>query len=955
MTITQVDIPLDFRTINYGFSVADHNCAAYSTGTGFYALGDCNGSGNRSIAIINPAYPLDNNQRLIGLHGYATYGGPRGSSGIGLGIANSISNVQQQIKPVGGGQIELAVSVDSGAYGAMPSIVFFVNAIDDGSFAYALTELVLTVLVDDSIAQGQPPVVGNGPPPQHYSNDCKTNLTYQYGIGPNCLDIGDTAEFISGNTNIGNILSVIFNPPATLSFLYADNWDPTKVPEIGYFLTENPLGNKTFSFDRAAYADPSKIPVPIEVAKLEIFGPNQGSSFNLFAKVLGVHGSNSQPPVIAGGDLAIQQAIGDSITKAINDESTNVGQKIDNGLNDFKNSIQDLITNFPTQLFSAFISGVTGLPQSTTQNLLANIKIPPELIDRFVTFIQDLISTEGIAFTKFISTLGINNLAKVDSNIVGQTQSFNGTLSAQETVVNNLLKGQYVNADSFFNDLKGAGNDVALLEWLQNAYLLVVGTFEFLKSKTDIADIVTKQLLLGQYTPLPNDLATLINIKFRGQITQDELYSEGARLGLSHQRIDNALLASTPLPPIDVITQDFMRGYINEQQHDGFLGRRGFSLDDIKLIKASYNIIPPPTDITRMADKHIFSSDIPTYFGQYTEIPQPYIDAMKQWGLGGDWTNKLWAAHWSLPGLQDVFSMFHRGIITEDQLNGFFSLTDILPFFREQLKKLNYSLITRVDIRRFYAEGVFTEAQVKDAYIKLGFDATNADLQTQFTVLHERASELPAKIKIKNLTESLVVKAYKSNVIGKQEAINRLGLVGYLPNDASIILDLENQLDNSSILADKTQHYHDRLLNHILASFSKATISEAEARQYLLQIGVPSAEVESELTYTNIERVLALKEYAEQHVRSTYSSGQLSKVDATNLLTSIGFNMSEILFLFQELDLVRNLRNKPLSETQLKEIYGANLITPQELYDEFVSIGYNDKHANWLTQTIVKA
>lgn len=954
MTVKQVDIPLNFTVINYGFSVTDHNCADYSPGTGFYALGDCNGSGNRTIAIVNTAYPLDNNQRLIGLHGFATYGGPRGSSGIGIGLTTNQGNVSQQIKPVGGGQIELSVSVDSGAFGAKPPILFFVNALDDGTFPYAITKLVLTVLVDDSIDIGTPPVIGNGPPLQHASGDCKSNLSYQYGIGPNCIDIDDIVEFHSGLTNIGNILSIIFNPPAVLQFLYVENWDTSAVPALPYFIVENPLGQRVYSFDKVTYSDPSQIPIPIECAKLEIFGPSLNQSFNLFAHVVDIKNPIIANPIGAGIDLGNTLEHLNDIVTAINNENDNLGGKLEAGLGDLNGKFDSLINNFPTQLFSAFISGITGIPQSTTQNLLANIKIPQELVDQFITFIQNLISTEGIAFTQFISNLGKDNLAKVDSNIVGQTQSFDGTLSAQETVVNNLLKGQYVNADSFFNDLKGAGNDVALLTWLQNAYLLIAGTFDFLKSKTDIADIVTKQLLLGQYTPLPNDLATLINIKFRGQITQDELYSEGARLGLSHKRIDNALLASSPLPPIDVITQDFMRGYINEQQHDGFLGRRGFSLDDIKLIKASYNIIPPPTDITRMADKHIFSSDIPTYFGQYTEIPQPYIDAMQQWGLGGDWTKKLWAAHWSLPGLQDVFSMFHRGIITEDQLNGFFSLTDILPFFREQLKKLNYSLITRVDIRRFYAEGVFTEAQVRDAYIKLGFDATNADLQTQFTVLHERASELPAKIKIKNLTESLVVKAYKSNVIGKQEAINRLGLVGYLPAEASIILDLENQLDNSSILADKTQHYHDRLLNHILASFSKATISEAEARQYLLQIGVPSAEVESELTYTNIERVLALKEYAEQHVRSAYSSGQLSKVDATNLLTSIGFNMSEILFLFQELDLVKNLRNKALSETQLKEIYGAQLITPQELYDEFISIGYNDKHANWLTQTIVK-
>lgn len=948
MAVTQGNLIWDIASGNLKDLKSPDACSVFITDTGWKSTNLCHDGSMQTVVIGLDSFPLPNNVRVIGAAVSGAYNGPRGT--IGYNWKNDYEDLEfgGGIIAQGGGSWNFQASINTADYGVPLSFSVGIFAPNDAGAFAVINSIVLSILVDDSLPEGLPGDPQDHPPVA----DCIDTVTYAAGSGPDCVVEQGEYTFTSSGDRVLNQINCTFLRATGFQIIGYTNWSLQSIQNTYWIDIESPVGTTTLKANKSGAQDPVLQNFLSTATKLVIYGDNNSGPFTMrlrIAKVNDTDAPNPSDPNATYGDIFTGL---NGIKEAINTQIGNLNDGVTDKLFNIGFVLDELKNDLPANLISALVSSVTGAPQSVVQGLLGSLQIPSNLVQDLLNFIDAIVTSETDTIKTSLQELGIATQSYLSSHVVSQGGLFDTTLSAQERVVNNLLEGKYSDADTFFNDLKGAGNNIALIEWLQNAYLIIFGTIGFLKAKTNIADIVTTQILLGEYTPNINDLSTLVTDLFRGAISLTELQDYAKRYGLDVSKVTELISAARPLPNPQEIREGFVRGFITQAQHDKYLQMLGFGQDDIAYLKTLYNIQLGPSDVTRIADKHIYSTDIPTIFGQYTELDQGYIDDMAKLGINADQTSKLWAAHWSLTGLQDTFSMYHRGIINDTELNTWFALTDIMPFFREKLKQLNYSLVTRVDIRRFYAEGLYNEEQVTQAYKKLGFNDADAQLQTQYTVLHERESENPTKVKIKTLTESMVIKAYKRGIIDENTAINRLTQVGYLPADAQLVLRLETQIDSTSFLADKTQHYHDKLLNHILASLSKGTVSEDEARSQLTAIGVPQAEIESEVAYAALERVLQLKEFVENHVRTAYTSGQIDKPTAINLMADIGFNMNEITYLFEELDLVKQLRNKQLTETQLKDIYNAGVIDRDTLYTELQNLGYTDKHAQWLTDTI---
>lgn len=611
-------------------------------------------------------------------------------------------------------------------------------------------------------------------------------------------------------------------------------------------------------------------------------------------------------------------------TSATNDLATQLSQSVTNAIGDFADTLKTALAN------------TTGIPAQIIEPVIEAVKI---LID------NELKSLTGIANAQ------LNFVNKPLFPAITQAAvTFNKAIDNQAMVLQNLLHGQYSTLDEFYNALNKAGTNTGLLKSLQDTITVVSVISMYIKARLISAETVLNQLTLSSDLPNLNDINTIVLAYFRGELSHDAFIQEIAKYGLNEERANQLLISRSVLVGLSDLKTALQRGLISEDQHDFILSQYGMAQGTISIIKSVYELLPSPTDITRMADKHIFATDIPQIFGQNSELDQGYLDDMALWGISNDNVRKLWASHWSLPGLQETFDMWHRGFISDTELDIFFKLTDILPFFRDKLKLLSHNLVTRVDIRRMYHVGVYSQAQVFDAYKRSGYSDKDAADLTTFTVENDRLSELPKATRLRNLTESLVVKAFKKQVISKQDAINRLMLVGYTTSDASLILDLETQTATLDKLPDKTEYYHDKARKRVLDDYAKGVFSRDEALQYLIEIGVPQTEAAQELYYAEIERIEQLKSLVINHIRQAYTKGQITKADATNLMLTYGFGMSEITLLFEELDIVKSLRNKELTLPQLTAIAKKGIITPEQFAVELGNLGYNDTHVSWLLQ-----
>lgn len=621
------------------------------------------------------------------------------------------------------------------------------------------------------------------------------------------------------------------------------------------------------------------------------------------------------------------------ITALINNQNANqegllnvLSSGLEDGLNNAANTFINALTQqfgIPADLAGAIINGFVNLIKAGIQEVTASI--------------SGATSWNGVSLHDIVGRF-FDNVKVLNGNL--------------DSLLNDIVKGKYKSMDDMYSAIKRLGGNSDVIVWLQNIFTVFWIIIAYLKVRT--ASAAKSLTYLQNATDQPEILGVneAISAYFRNNMTKQQTTDELHKHGLSDIRINTAIEVSRPLLSLADAKFLYLHNKIDETQHDNILSNYGLSPGTIQFIKYAYELIPSPTDITRLADKHIFSGDINLKFGQYDEMPQDYIDAMKQWGIDPSWTRKLWAAHWSLPGIQQGFDMFHRGIITYEELNIFLNLTDILPFFRDKLINLAYNPIGRVDIRRFYAVGVYNQSDVYNAYIKLGYSPEDAQKQTNFTVENERLSEESHHTKIRDLSVSVITKAVLDGVIDTNTALNRLMSLGYLRQDADLILRLSALEHSQTKFKDKSVAYHDRAVSAILTAYSSGLVGRNEARSDLLHIGVGQTEADLELYYAELERIIKLKAEVVKTIKTAYAEGKVATNEISGILTNYGFGINEVQLIEEQMVIENTYRSKSLTLTQIKDFFNSGIIGATDVTLEVKSLGYSIRHTNWIVAWI---
>ncbi|KKL14540.1 hypothetical protein LCGC14_2514640, partial [marine sediment metagenome] len=81
---------------------------------------------------------------------------------------------------------------------------------------------------------------------------------------------------------------------------------------------------------------------------------------------------------------------------------------------------------------------------------------------------------------------------------------------------------------------------------------------------------------------------------------------------------------------------------------DERLTKIGMHPDYLDLHRELAFVIPPVADIITMAVREVFTPEIAARFGQYDDFPAPLEEWGLKKGLSKEWSQRYWAAHWSL-------------------------------------------------------------------------------------------------------------------------------------------------------------------------------------------------------------------------------------------------------------------------------------------------------------------
>lgn len=276
-----------------------------------------------------------------------------------------------------------------------------------------------------------------------------------------------------------------------------------------------------------------------------------------------------------------------------------------------------------------------------------------------------------------------------------------------------------------------------------------------------------------------------IEAYIRGNISHEELTKHLGKLGFKPHTVDLLVKNRKQLLNVGDIQALYNRGEISEAEAKKRFAEMGFdSKDQDALIKLA-GYIPTVSDFIRMAVREVFSPAVAEKYGQFEDYPEELTKFAKMAGLNPEYAKYYWAAHWELPSYTQGVEMYHRGIISYDELKTLLRSLDVMPYWRDKLIKLAETPFTRVDVRRMYQLGVLSFDEMVRAYMDLGYSQEKATQLAEFTKLDNAEEE-------RNLTKTEITTLYNQGTITREEATEFLKSIGYPEEHIELILSLED-------------------------------------------------------------------------------------------------------------------------------------------------------------------
>ncbi|MEM2293665.1 MAG: hypothetical protein QXX41_10360 [Nitrososphaerota archaeon] len=520
-----------------------------------------------------------------------------------------------------------------------------------------------------------------------------------------------------------------------------------------------------------------------------------------------------------------------------------------------------------------------------------------------------------------------------------------------ELIWSYIARGDYAGALRIIDDVfKGLGlpAPVQILRQILTliAYFWFTVHVQFIPLEMAATKRATHQIRPGGLSP--ETLAWAVHL---GLVGAGEFEENAANLGIPSHIAKAAFATIRKFATPEEIADAYLRGVITEEQHDAALRLMGYTDFDISIKKALYWRIPSPSDLIRMAVREVFTPEVAEKFGQYEDFPEAFKEWGKRLGISEFWAKAYWAAHWELPSMSQGFEMFHRRIITEEELKMLLRALDVMPFWRDKLIQLSYNVIPRVDLRRMYMMGILTEEDVYERYLDLGYKPEDARAMTEWTIRYYAPEDESELEEYRNLTRELIVKAYKTGLINRNEAFSRLVGLKYHENDAELILklaDTELEIDGGT---EKQRAGREKITRHISDAYVRGLMNRGEAMEALLRLNYTYEEAENILKAAESDFIMEGIDDFITGVRNRYVDGVLNRDEAEAALTAANLDADGIKRLLWKWDMEKVKKSRLLSVSDLRTAFVKGVIDEGFVREELKNLGYDDKRVEVIVRT----
>lgn len=332
--------------------------------------------------------------------------------------------------------------------------------------------------------------------------------------------------------------------------------------------------------------------------------------------------------------------------------------------------------------------------------------------------------------------------------------------------------------------------------------------------------------------------AETISLFFKGSITKNKLYENLSYHGYSSEKVNQLLTVNEILLNVNDISSLLHRKEISEQEAIARIKRLGYDDKEVKeLLKLSL-YIPTPPDMIRFAVRDVLSPDVVSKYGLLQDYPAELNGLLTLAGMDTKYGKYYWGAHWELPSLTQAFDMYHRGIITSEDIDLLLKTADVLPYWRPKMKQLSETPFTRVDLGRMFQLGVLTFPELVRGYQDLGYSKEKATKMAEF-ISKKEVNES------RELTKSELVRSYDSGIITEGQLNEFLVGLGYDKENVNLIVTLAN--------TKKATRFTNTYITALKKQFLKGMIDRQEGLIRLNKLNLHSQAVEQLLDAWELE------------------------------------------------------------------------------------------------------
>jgi len=377
----------------------------------------------------------------------------------------------------------------------------------------------------------------------------------------------------------------------------------------------------------------------------------------------------------------------------------------------------------------------------------------------------------------------------------------------------------------------------------------------------------TKNVILNE--------AQYLALWIRGQITEEEFIEKMYWVGHDDTDIANLKkLTQIRLDPNSIVTAWRRDPALYEALFKD-LTDQGWSEDRIEAIKFITQFIPTADEQTHWLAREVYEPEMVNRYGLDDELPNYEETDFSKVGVSPEQMSNKWKAHWEHASYMQVREMLRRGVLSLDRsmpspptteagwatrdaegseaMFDWYRLVEIPPFWRERLTEMIFEVPTRVDVRRFWDMRTIDEERLRSIYHAQGYHGKDLDDYVLWTKVYVAFPDLIARFKNGWITEEVVkseltalgmsperleemwqtkfktaqpervaaekmatateiMKAVKKELISRAEGVERLGRLGYSPEEATFKLDVylgvsEGSPDTYIEFVDWTEKY----------------------------------------------------------------------------------------------------------------------------------------------------